>query len=96
VKPIAPIYAPKTFYNLTGNLAKDLPAARVAPNLNFTADWWHYELQRKQKINSTHEELIWFMGSNNTFIEANFTLNVWAMKQTFTFIGGDQAKQCKV
>ena len=94
MKPIAPIYAPKAFYNLTANLDKDLTSARNAQNLTFTADWWHYELQRKQKINATHEEMIWFMGSNNTFIEANFTFNVWALKQTFKFIGGDQKKQC--
>jgi len=96
VKPIPPIYAPKGEYNLTRDLTKDLAGARNALNLTFTADWWHYELQRKQQVNATHEELIWFMGSNNTFLQANFTFNVWALKQSFKFIGGDQAKQCKV
>ena len=81
---------------MTGNLAKDLSAARVAQNLTFTSDSWHYELQRTQKINATHEELIWYMGSSNTYMELNFTLNAWAVSHNYAFIGGDQKKQCRV
>jgi len=55
-----------------------------------SADWWHYELQRKETINATHEELIWFMGSNNSLLEVKFTMNSWAISETYVFTGGDQ------
>ena len=97
VIPPGPIYDPKGTYNLTGVLVKDISAAKNASGLKYTAaDWWHYDLRRKEKINSTHEELLWYFGNNNTFIEVNVTLNVWALKQTYKLVGGDQAKNCVV
>ncbi|CDW71552.1 calpain family cysteine protease containing protein [Stylonychia lemnae] len=89
------VQAPTQEYTFTGNLTADLIGARNSTGLGYKGADWYYSFNKTVAYNSTRDELVYYIGTNNTFIEINITISVWTLNTQFEFTG-NKASQCKL